>query len=48
LGEIFENYLSLLKGQELKKKEAVKIAYRDFVKMEKEALASEEQQNYWK
>jgi amino acid adenylation domain-containing protein len=47
LAEIFENYFRLVKGEELEQRAAEPVKYRDFVAMEREALASKEQHNYW-
>jgi amino acid adenylation domain-containing protein len=47
LAEIFENYFKLVKGEELEERAPEPVKYRDFVAMEREALASQEQHNYW-
>ncbi|HEU4435703.1 MAG TPA: amino acid adenylation domain-containing protein, partial [Pyrinomonadaceae bacterium] len=47
LAEIFDNYFRLLKDEDLEERAAEPVKYRDFVAMEREALASKEQHNYW-
>jgi amino acid adenylation domain-containing protein len=47
LTEIFSYYLAMLKGDELPQWEELSVTYRDFVQMEREALASKECATYW-
>ena len=47
LAEVFEVYFKRLKGEEVEERGEERVKYRDFVAMEREALASEEQHRYW-
>ena len=46
--EIFDNYLALVKRGELPKRPPLTSTYRDFVKLERDALESEECRSYWR
>ncbi|PYS88536.1 MAG: hypothetical protein DMF64_20235, partial [Acidobacteria bacterium] len=47
LAEIFGYYVARLKGEDVPQPEALTISYRDFVQLEREALASQECAAYW-
>jgi amino acid adenylation domain-containing protein/non-ribosomal peptide synthase protein (TIGR01720 family) len=47
LTELFRRYLALLKGEAPPADPPVSVAFRDYVALEREALASEECRDYW-
>jgi natural product biosynthesis luciferase-like monooxygenase protein/amino acid adenylation domain-containing protein len=46
--ELFQHYLSLLTGVELPPEPPLKLTYRDFVALEREALASTADREFWR
>jgi amino acid adenylation domain-containing protein len=48
LGEIYAAYRSLLAGGSLPEDPAPSFLYRDFIRLEREALAAEEQRRFWR
>ncbi|HVR99133.1 MAG TPA: amino acid adenylation domain-containing protein [Thermoanaerobaculia bacterium] len=47
LSELFGHYFTLLDGQEPREEPAPAVAYRDFVRLERETAASEEARRFW-
>src|SRR5215212_9882798 len=46
--DLFQHYLSLLAGAELPSEPPLKLTYRDFVSLERQALASTADREYWR
>jgi amino acid adenylation domain-containing protein len=47
LAEMFSHYFALVKGEEVPELDPIMVSYREFVRMEREALASEDHKLYW-
>jgi amino acid adenylation domain-containing protein len=47
VGEILEDYVSLLRGQEPAERPRPAVAYRDYIQAERQALASDETRRFW-
>jgi amino acid adenylation domain-containing protein/non-ribosomal peptide synthase protein (TIGR01720 family) len=47
LTELFQNYMAAVEGREREAAEPLASTFRDFVRMEREALESEESERYW-
>ena len=48
LAELFEDYLALYRGEEAPPRPPPAVPYREFIRLEKQTLASEETRRFWK